>query len=450
MEDFNYQNKYSDILYYKWDKGNFIEHKGPKNNFCYPVALNPFKILELTINSSDFEAELKFKQKLFEEKNYRSEISLAYEILIEPNLMDSFTYVKKDNNDDKYYVLEYTAFYCAIVGDYQGLANHIIENKSILYSRDKHGRPLLYIAARNGHYKVCEILLEYGADANFPTDKGSTPLHAASYHGHEDIINLLISYGADINKKNEFGLTPSDNAATNRYKEIIISSQNDRILNLYTLLASEKLVDKIIKEKKYNINTKTDDFIAIKFIPSFQILPENFQEVRKNWAPAWHGTKFNCLESILKNGLKESGSIIKDFGQITPQSDHIQVGVKFCNLNDWSQAVFTSPSIFYSTHTTYSERIDSKFYKERYAVLIEARLKPGAYQTFKSTTARVIVPGEPTLIEYRVKSVDKYNNKNIYVISITFVSEKFLQNVRAYDQGDILSNSEAERIVYDD
>ena len=450
MEDFNYQNKYSDILYYKWDKGNFIEHKGPKNNFCYPVALNPFKILELTINSSDFEAELKFKQKLFEEKNYRSEISLAYEILIEPNLMDSFTYVKKDNNDDKYYVLEYTAFYCAIVGDYQGLANHIIENKSILYSRDKHGRPLLYIAARNGHYKVCEILLEYGADVNFPTDKGSTPLHAASYHGHEDIINLLISYGADINKKNEFGLTPSDNAATNRYKEIIILSQNDRILNLYTLLASEKLVDKIIKVKKYNINTKTDDFIAIKFIPSFQILPENFQEVRKNWAPAWHGTKFNCLESILKNGLKESGSIIKDFGQITPQSDHIQVGVKFCNLNDWSQAVFTSPSIFYSTHTTYSERIDSKFYKERYAVLIEARLKPGAYQTFKSTTARVIVPGEPTLIEYRVKSVDKYNNKNIYVISITFVSEKFLQNVRAYDQGDILSNSEAERIVYDD
>ena len=450
MEDFNYQNKYSDILYYKWDKGNFIEHKGPKNNFCYPVALNPFKILELTINSSDFEAELKFKQKLFEEKNYRSEISLAYEILIEPNLMDSFTYVKKDNNDDKYYVLEYTSFYCAIVGDYQGLANHIIENKSILYSRDKHGRPLLYIAARNGHYKVCEILLEYGADVNFPTDKGSTPLHAASYHGHEDIINLLISYGADINKKNEFGLTPSDNAATNRYKELIISSQNDRILNLYTLLASEKLVDKIIKVKKYNINTKTDDFIAIKFIPSFQILPENFQEVRKNWAPAWHGTKFNCLESILKNGLKESGSIIKDFGQITPQSDHIQVGVKFCNLNDWSQAVFTSPSIFYSTHTTYSERIDSKFYKERYAVLIEARLKPGAYQTFKSTTARVIVPGEPTLIEYRVKSVDKYNNKNIYVISITFVSEKFLQNVRAYDQGDILSNSEAERIVYDD
>ena len=63
-------------------------------------------------------------------------------------------------------------------------------------------------------------------------ENGSTPLHSASYHGHEDIIKLLISYGADINKTNYLGETPSDEAATRRYKEMIISSQNDRILNL--------------------------------------------------------------------------------------------------------------------------------------------------------------------------------------------------------------------------
>ena len=51
--------------------------------------------------------------------------------------------------------------------------------------------------------------------------------------------------------------------------------------------------------------TKTDDFIANKFIPSYQILPENISEVRKKWVPAWHGTKFQFIESILKNGLKE-------------------------------------------------------------------------------------------------------------------------------------------------
>ena len=297
---------------------------------------------------------------------------------------------------------------------------------------------------------MCEILLENGHDVNSIDENGSTPLHAASYHGHEDIIKLLISYGADINRKNNLGETPCDEAVTNRYKDIIISSQNDRILNLYTLLSSVKLVDRIIKVKKYNIKKKTDDFIAIKFIPNYQLLPYNFTEVRKNWVPTWHGTKFNYIESILKNGLKESGSILKDLGQITPQSDHIQVGTKYNNLKDWSQAIFTSPSIFYSTHPTYSERIDSTFFRNRYAVLIEARLKPNSFQTFKSTTRRKIVNWEPTLIEYRVKSVDKNNNKNIYVISITFVLENFLNNAKAYDQGDILSNSEAERIVFDD
>ena len=55
--------------------------------------MNPFEILDLNIQSSDLEAELHFKQKLFEEKEYKSEISLAYEILSEPNLLDSFTLI---------------------------------------------------------------------------------------------------------------------------------------------------------------------------------------------------------------------------------------------------------------------------------------------------------------------------------------------------------------------
>ena len=449
MENIINQDKYSNILYYKWENGNFISHKGPKTDNCYPVALDPFKILDITLQSSDFEVELHFKQKLFEEKNYSSEISLAYEILTEPNLYNSFTYIK-DEDDDKYHVLEYNIVYCAIVGDYQGLLKYIFENKSLLSSMNKLGKPLLNIAARNGHYKVCQILLENGAYVDSVDQNGSTSLHSASYHGHTDIINLLISYGADINIKNHLGETPSDEAATDKYKDMIISSQNDRILNLYTLLSSMKLVDRIIKVKKYNIMTKTDDYIAIKFIPSYQILPSNFSEVRKKWVPAWHGTKFNNIESILRNGLKESGSILKDLGQITPQGDHIQVGVKYNNLKDWSQAIFTSPSIFYSTHPTYSERIDSIFFGNKYAVLIEARLRPNSFQTYKSTTGRPVVNGEPTLVEYRVKSVDKNGNKNIYVISITFVLENFLNNVKVYDQGDILSNSEAERIVFDD
>jgi hypothetical protein len=64
---------------------------------------------------------------------------------------------------------------------------------------------------------------------------------------------------------------------------------------------------------KYNIFKKTDDFIAIKFIPSYTILPPDFQDVRKNWVPAWHGTKFNFIESILKNGLRCKKGTYRDF-----------------------------------------------------------------------------------------------------------------------------------------
>ena len=49
MENSIDTNKYSEVLYYKWEKGRFISHNGPKTESCYPVALNPFKILGLTI-----------------------------------------------------------------------------------------------------------------------------------------------------------------------------------------------------------------------------------------------------------------------------------------------------------------------------------------------------------------------------------------------------------------
>ena len=150
-------------------------------------------------------------------------------------------------------------------------------------------------------------------------------------------------------------------------------------------------------------------FIAIKFIPSDKILPPDFPNVRKNWVPSWHGTKYDYIESILKNGLKESGSILKDLGVIKPRADHIQDNCTFNIIKDWSKAVFTSPSVFYSTDETYSERINSTFFGETYAVLVEARLRPYSYQTFTSTTYRnVVINGEPSLIEYRVKSVDRY------------------------------------------
>jgi len=437
-----------DVVYFSWKKDEFILHIGEKNENCFPVELNPYKVLEINKKATIFEIELAFKKKLFEEPYNRAEICLAYEIL-----NNSLEYIKLDEKSDNFRVYDHNEIYYTVVGDYRGLSFNYLGKKNIINSRDKTRRSLLFIAATNGHYKVCEYLLENGADVNECNINKSTALHSAVYHGHEDIIHLLISYGADINQKNELGQIPSDEAPSNRYKNKIREYSDDIILNIYYYLKSIGLVDRMIKVKKYNNVTKTEDFIAIKFIPDYKLLlPDAFNDVWKNWDAAWHGTKLQYIASILKNGLKEAGSLLKDEGEITPQEGHIPHGERVNDVDDWANAIFVSPSVFYSTHPIYAERIKSIFYGKTWAVLVETRLRPGSYGSYHTTTYRKIVPGEPQLVEYRVKSVDPLNSKrrNIHVIAVTFILEEFLNKVKEYDQGDILSKSEVERILYDD
>ena len=56
-------NEASDVLYYKWNDHDFEVNEGPKTENCFPVELNPYKILNLKKNAKDFEIELKFKSR---------------------------------------------------------------------------------------------------------------------------------------------------------------------------------------------------------------------------------------------------------------------------------------------------------------------------------------------------------------------------------------------------
>ena len=51
------------------------------------------------------------------------------------------------------------------------------------------------------------LLLEYGADPNARTTKGSTSLHLASSKGMVEVARLLLKYGADVEAVNEDGKT---------------------------------------------------------------------------------------------------------------------------------------------------------------------------------------------------------------------------------------------------
>ena len=59
----------------------------------------------------------------------------------------------------------------------------------------------LYIACRNEHYEVAEILLDKEPDPNFRAYMGGTCLHWAEFTGNRRLVSLLLSHGADPGMK---------------------------------------------------------------------------------------------------------------------------------------------------------------------------------------------------------------------------------------------------------
>ena len=66
-------------------------------------------------------------------------------------------------------------------------------------------------SAFHGHWRLCEFLIEKGADANKPLDdSGETPLHAslctADRLAHDLVIRVLLEGGADPNRATKPGM----------------------------------------------------------------------------------------------------------------------------------------------------------------------------------------------------------------------------------------------------
>jgi len=91
--------------------------------------------------------------------------------------------------------------WCAYYGDVSAIRFLLLHGESIESLGDNFD---LNGAAFHGHWRLCQFLVEQGADVNKPLpDTGETPLHAAlctaSRLAHDLVLKVLLASGADPN-----------------------------------------------------------------------------------------------------------------------------------------------------------------------------------------------------------------------------------------------------------
>lgn len=73
---------------------------------------------------------------------------------------------------------------------------------------DNDGMTALHAAAKGGHYRAVDFLVQHGANVNALMVNKFTPLHRAAIAQHIEVARYLIGRGANVNAQNAQGQTP--------------------------------------------------------------------------------------------------------------------------------------------------------------------------------------------------------------------------------------------------
>ena len=336
-----------------------------------PNKINPFLTLGIKKDESHSSTKLKFREKLIQTMNndeLRAKICFAYDVIVNRNY-----YYECEENTYKIKGDKIMVYYYCVIGDCLSLMEEIERNQNLLYFKDPLKRSLLYIAARNGHSNICVYLINKGLNVNDIQSSGSTPLHGAAYYGQINVVKILMVYGAQTNIKNEYGHLAKDEAKSKEIQDLLKENEKDPIERLYKSLIQKNLVNELIP---LYINGK---IVAKKILCKLNNLPKKYksEDIDNSWITAWYGTNFSCLESIVEIGLKPSGGKLKNGKEIQVCVSHIGRTLTFDKFHDWANAIFVSPSIFYSASPAYAKDISCN--NELWKVLVEVRVRPNSY-----------------------------------------------------------------------
>lgn len=96
---------------------------------------------------------------------------------------------------------EYNILVASALGDLQQVKVFLDEDSNLANFRDTCNKMPISVAARNGHKKIVELLLEHGADPNTPEPQAQEgcALLEATFHGHIEIAMMLLKHGANPN-----------------------------------------------------------------------------------------------------------------------------------------------------------------------------------------------------------------------------------------------------------
>ena len=386
-------------------KSDFI----PINNINYsPLKINPFEYFKIEkenyknlILNNELIINLFNK---FKNSNHNNDVNplLNYYTLYNMN--------KFDRNGDEFIFKKKDHFYYVIMNDLDNLKLLYEQNKYILCQKDNYKNTLLHLSVLGEYLSITKFLLDKGINYDEPNYFGKTALS----YSKGIIYELLIKFGAQMKFYNSKGAPKGIN--------INIKDEN----KLY-------LIWKQLKNciSKMEIIKNNGEIIAKRLFRNIGI---NSKNITNNWIPVYHGAKFVSMEQILKYGLHNSGE---------PSYGYIKSGETIFGVNNWTNSIFVSPSIFYTSK--FSEIINSD--GEDWYIIIEAFVDPKFFGTYQSTIYQYNLKlEEPKNLEYRYNiSISNDTNiygdqKGIYTNSLLFVKRAYLEKAENYSFQKIFEN----------